>query len=230
MIRFIFITIFLPLFAFGQTEDKLDSLAGSFEERNTQDKNAYIEFIIASEDIDPKLWKNSDINYPLAERPDWSKIGAVIKNKYPKERISSAILGAQIRWYTYKEDYQNLIKYNVQKIDTYGLDTLGWARYATNNLIYEVVFMHSNDKVVLKKALKWMKDIIETDPAPDPAHYDTYANLLYKTGKQLDAILWQKKAIETDMLNAAKNNVDPNPVFKDTLNKFENKQPTWHVK
>lgn len=52
---------------------------------------------------------------------------------------------------------------------------------ALNNDAWDV-FLNSNDKEILKKALKWMESVIRRNPN-DANSIDTYANLLYKVGK-----------------------------------------------
>lgn len=126
-------------------------------------------------------------------------------------------INARIQRSEQQKDTVNLIKYTVQKIDHFGLDTVGINRVFTNNMIYELIFKHSDDLAVLKKASKWMKQIIDTE-VPTPEHYDTYANLLYKAGEKKNAIVWQQKAID----------LAPNDLaIKGNFEKMKKGQPTW---
>ncbi len=67
---------------------------------------------------------------------------------------------------------------------TLQLNQLAWAYVET-----------MKDKTAWKKALKWSARSIEISPN-DVASLDTYANLLYKTGKKKKAIQYQEKAIK----------------------------------
>ncbi len=60
---------------------------------------------------------------------------------------------------------------------------------------------------------------------PEDANYiDTYANILYKSGKKKLAIQWQEKAF------AMASNADDDYLIKslgDNLQKMKNNEPTW---
>ncbi len=51
--------------------------------------------------------------------------------------------------------------------------------------------MHSMDPEQMAIGLKWMEAVIRRNPE-DGNNIDTYANLLYKAGKE-EAIKWQRK-------------------------------------
>ncbi len=52
---------------------------------------------------------------------------------------------------------------------------------------------------VLEKATVWMKKV--TEKSDQYMYMDTYAGLLYKTGKYLDAKAWAEKAIAAGKKN-----------------------------
>ncbi len=63
-----------------------------------------------------------------------------------------------------------------------------------NNFAYDAIFKHSTNPEHIKIGLKWMEGVIRRNPEPN--HIDTYANLLYKSGKRHEAIIWQTKAVD----------------------------------
>jgi hypothetical protein len=64
-----------------------------------------------------------------------------------------------------------------------------------------------------------MKIIMDSE-APRANHFDTYANLLYKTGQKKQAIQW-----ETMALTLAPDDLG----IRETLEKMKNNIPTWFV-
>jgi tetratricopeptide (TPR) repeat protein len=82
------------------------------------------------------------------------------------------------------------------------------------------IFLHSDDKLELDKALAWSEHSLLLDSVSylAPNNMDTKANLLYKLGGYKEAFIWEEKAI----------NLDPgNSEFKKTLMKMKNKESTW---
>jgi hypothetical protein len=205
------------------------SLAFKFLTKNSDSVNTLLnypkgvqmhtEYVIGKEGIDPQLWENGIRSSPISNNPDWKKIKAVIIKRYGNKYSESTLLDAQIRWYEYRNDFPNRIKYTIQKIENNGLDTAGLGRSFLNNMIYDLIFKHSNDTVALGKGLQWAKILIDTE-LPSANHYDTYANILYKLGRKNEALLWQIKAVAM-----APGNAD----IKNTFDKMKNNLPTWHV-
>jgi hypothetical protein len=150
----------------------------------------YINNIIAKEEIDPILEKNTR----LGTNPNWKYMYKVISSKYGRFCANRNLVNAQIRWYDYRKDTLNLIKYNVKKIENCGIDTIGFGKPTLNNMIYYMIFRHSNELNVLDKAVQWMDILVKAEPS-NYAFIDTYANLLYKIGRKKDAIKWEQKAM-----------------------------------
>ena len=152
---------------------------------------AVVDYVITQEEIDPNLWKDK---IPVTEHPDWNKIARAITEKYNKGFAERNILNAQLKWYEFNKDWSQLVKYNVLKIEKYGLDTTGLGSLNANNIMWYVIFMHSNDSVILNKALRWQEIIVRIHP--DIAGcVDTYANLLYKLKRRQEALEWENKAV-----------------------------------
>ncbi len=178
----------------------------------------YIDAVITKEELTNKLWKNGNTAEALSATPNWNMLKHNIEKKYGAATANRLLIGAQLKWYNIQKDTTNIIRYTVEQVEIFGIDTVGLGRAYANNMIYNLIFMHSKDPAILKKAATWIKMIIDTEP-PKPTHYDTYANLLYKLGKTDDAIIWQKKAIEL--------NKKDDPQYQQHLDKMLNGTPTW---
>jgi hypothetical protein len=63
---------------------------------------------------------------------------------------------------------------------------------------------------------------LETEPT-DEATMDTYANLLYKSGKAAEGISWEEKAVAV----ATEKKSEGLKLYRDTLEKMKKGEPTW---
>lgn len=189
--------------------DKIDELMGQKDF-----SQGVVDNIISSEEIYSKLLKN---NKPITDNPDWSKIEHEINSKYSETYSERTVLNAKIWWYTYKKEWDKAVKYNVLKIDRYGLDTAADGKYFLNNMIYNVIFMHGKDKIALNKAIEWMRLLMKVLP-DNPYYIDTYANLLYKIGEAEQALKLELKAVELSPENSE---------IRENLYKIKRNEPTW---
>jgi hypothetical protein len=185
--------------------DKLVSQEG-FAER-------YVDFLIAKEEINPYFSKLRS----MQEKPDWAELTTKIRRKYNILYADRTVLDGKIRWYEDEMDSSAVAGYYIEKYEKYGFDTGGWAKFAVNNVIYSFMFRHCSDSAGLKKALKWMKIVLESDP-DNPSLIDTYANLLFKTGYRQQAIDFENKAV----LHAPKDE----SIRMDWI-KMQHDEPTW---
>jgi hypothetical protein len=191
--------------------EKIDSVMGEREYALN-----YIDYIIAKEEIDPRLWKDDK---SVTEDPDWRQMGRTIGKKYNSAYAERTILNAQIRWYEYKKDSSALVQFTIKKVDKYGLDTSGFGKLAINNIAFYMIFMRTNDKTKLNKAIHWMEIVLKYEPAPGNAEFmDTYANLLYKTGRISEALKCEESAAKLD---PAAKDIEENYI------KMKNGLPTW---
>ena len=179
--------------------------------------------IITKEEIDPKIWPNKK---PITTAPDWQGLTNTIKKKYNKYYTGLSVVYAQLKWYQQKKDKPQLIKYTVKKFDDYGLDTAGIGWVIINNIAYDLFFKHCNNKDTLNKMIHWM-EIVNKNQPDDQANMDTYANLLYKVGRNDEAIKWEEKALRLEETAAKKENRNPDPTYKETLDKMRAGIPTW---
>jgi thioredoxin-related protein len=174
--------------------------------------------VISREEIWSKIMPDGKA---INTEPNWSKLSNAIQKKYGKAYADKNILGAKIYWYSKKKDYFKTIKYNVEKIETYGIDTTFWGRFFLNNMVYDLILFHCDDTAVLKKSIKWMEIVLDGEHYGNGESIDTYANLLYRVGRKEEAIKWQEKAV---VLNPEEGEI------KKHLAMMKNNQPTWIAK
>lgn len=182
-----------------------------------------VSSVITKEEINPVLWpENKAIDHELV----WNALYNGIKKKYNKFYAEKVILDSKLKWYEEKQDWPNIVKYNIENVERNGVDTSGINKYMLNNMIWDVIFLHSNKKEDLNKAINWMELILKAVPG-EPIPIDTYANLLYKSGRKREALLWQQKAVAIENEHAKKRMIEPNKSFAQTLQKMINGEPTW---
>jgi dipeptidyl aminopeptidase/acylaminoacyl peptidase len=196
---------------FYRHERRVDALV-----QQQQYAERVVDQIIYREEIKPILWKNSQ---PIAETPDWVSLHKKILMKYGSVYADRILLNAKIRFYTAKNDWPEIIRFRLLKLDREGVDSSVMGCMATNNIMWFIIFMHSNDKATLKKALRWEKIVVELYPK-DPEYLDTYANLLYKLGRKEEALIWEEKAL---MLAPSKSEFEAN------FEKMKKREPTWET-
>lgn len=185
-----------------------------------------VDYIISKNEIDPKL--NNDSNFSFKGSPDWNKIISIISKKYNSNYAERTVINAQIRWYKSKKNWAELAKYYIKKIEKYGIDTTGFGKARLNDMIWEVVFLHSNDKMVINKGIELMEILVRADPG-DAASHDTYANLLYKAGRTREAIYWEGKALTIEQNIAKESKTIPNKIYMETLGKMRKGESTWDI-
>ncbi len=194
--------------------DKINTLVGGRFATKT------IDFIIANEMITPILLQWDSLTIIPSEDREWNKISDNIRRKYNNDYAERNILNGQLRWYAHKHQWKELAYYNVKKITTYGLDTAGNGVAYTNNMIFSVIFMHSDDKATIERAIEWMKIICAVHPE-EQDYLDTYANLLYKKGDVEAAIKLEEKAVSMNSRNSKE--------IIEGLEKMKRGEPTWSL-
>lgn len=182
--------------------------------------------VIVREEINPRIWPRKK---PISATPDWAKLKTEIGYKYNNDYTDLVVLDAQLKWYHQKKDHSKEIKYTVEKIEKYGIDTagVGWAMF--NNMAYDLFFKHCDNKDTLNKVISWL-GAINKDHPDDYPNMDTYANLLYKVGRNAEAINLEDRAAQLDAEEAKKQKRDPDPSFRETLDKMKAGKPTWPEK
>jgi thioredoxin-related protein len=180
---------------FYKQSEKVNKAIGSSDYAQTAVAN-----IIMKEEYD-QYW-----NHAIETESDnipWTNVFNKVRNKYGKSMAEEIDLLVKVSLYEYlaqkkNKNWSEYIKYNISKIERFGTDTTNAFVDATvlNNFAYSAIFLHSDDPKEVNKAIKWMEDVIRRNPK-DANHIDTYANLLYKSGRVNEAINWQERAIQT---------------------------------
>jgi predicted Zn-dependent protease len=75
-------------------------------------------------------------------------------------------------------------------------------------------YQHVTDNTKLQQALTWSQSSLALD-SENPYFLDTYAHLLYKTGKTKEAVKFQKKAVSK--LNSKKLRFEINDAQAETI-------------
>jgi thioredoxin-related protein len=217
---------FYPLFSFHDriiqclydSPQQMDSI---FNRKNFSTQ--WTDFFIAKEMIEPQV-------RPLRDgikrgKPEWAKMRSRIEKRFDAGTAKRVILNQQIFYYHKKKDYENAVRYEIEKIENYGLDTAGFGKSTLNGLMFYIVFQHCNNPEYLKKGIGYMTTIIATNPTNE-AWIDTYANLLYKVGDKEKAIQQQQLALA---IAKAKNVETYIKEFTQNLRKMEAGEPTWII-
>jgi hypothetical protein len=168
--------------------------------------NKKIVNIIITEDVIPKVFRNSD------NAPDFAVIKEKVEAKYP-DHGEEAVASVKVTYYQNKQDWPNFQTAVVDYINKFpsspSPDQL--------NFFAKTIFEFCKDIECIEQALKWSKKSFEK--SENPAYYTTYANILYKLGQTEKAIWWQEKAL----LNTQNNKEN----YQLVLDKMKRGEKTW---
>jgi hypothetical protein len=150
-----------------------------------------INYVIRKEYITP-VTKEANDN---GESPSWKVMKKKIKRSYGKWYAEYTILNAKIDWSLNKKQWEVYIPLILKKAKRYNeefkrLGSLGLNEHAWN------VFLHSNNEKELNAALEWSTIAVEEGGKDPVAQLDTKARLLYKLGRQPEAIDTESKVVE----------------------------------
>ncbi|SEW35004.1 hypothetical protein SAMN05428988_4259 [Chitinophaga sp. YR573] len=169
-----------------------------------------IDFIIAKEEIDPIIFSKTN---PEKYKPNWDKITTTISRKYNIDYANRTVTGAKVRWASWKQDWAEHTKNLIIFVEKYDTDK---SAFNLNNKAWSI-FEHSNKTDELNTALKWSNYSLKLEPA-SANWIDTNANILYKLGKNKEAISLEEKAVKLE---------PENQEFKINLEKMKNGVSTW---
>lgn len=153
--------------------------------------NFIVSSVVLNKVVYAKALKNGDFSMPITLNPYWVAYTDSIKLKFPKINADSLILTCKIAWYSrvpkclnWNEAINNLVEY----IDKYGMKALG---FVAANQINDIITMHCNSTLILKKALRWEDEWLSRPNLPKEnkkGDYANYAGLLYKLGRRAEAL------------------------------------------
>lgn len=148
--------------------------------------------------------------------PNWTFIEKQVAAKFGSIGQES-VYGKRMMYYFATKDWNNFGKF----YQLYFEKALQRPEYIVNNLSWSL-FLHVKDPTVLKFACDVvMKYALDEWYALDYQAYDTYANLLYKIGRPIEAMEWEKKAIQ------GTKNTPSEKEFTITLEKMQKGEVTW---
>lgn len=171
--------------------------------------------ILDIEEIEPKI---------KSGEPDFENIRKTVIAKYG-HLSDEYVCGKAMVYYwsrVRKESVQLSAVDSFAKYYTaYFKTALATPGYHINNITWQV-FLHVNDPRAINFAVKVMAYAMEHWYQYDPTSWDTYANLLYKSGQTEKAIFWEKQAIRATK--------GTNKAMVECLNKMQQNLPTWPIK
>jgi thioredoxin-related protein len=150
----------------------------------------FVQAIIYKEIVAPELNK---IKGSTAFIPKWDSLQAVISEKYSSFYADRVIIGARATWGFDHNDlhaYTNNLVLFQERFGSKSNHDFN-ASWVLNNYAW-AIFLYSNEEDELKKALAWSSRAVMITPSP--TWMDTYANILYKLGRQEEALLWEQVA------------------------------------
>jgi hypothetical protein len=130
---------------------------------------------------------------------------------------------AKIDWYSKKKDWDNYIKFGLESFEYRGISTTGNGAFNLIDFIYNDVFPHSEDPVVLSRCIGYMEAILKNDPYSH-VKIDTYACLLYKAGNKKEAITVEERALKLAEELRDKDSVTD---YQNKINKMKKNLPIW---
>lgn len=184
---------------FNAHAGKINAVLGEDQSENL------VRRIIGKEEIEPYLTGEN-------AHPDWEKIEKTVTAKYGKIG-EEKVYGARMVYHLEKKEWADYGKYYARYFES----AVTRSEYHINNLSW-YIFEHITAPAVLDVAVKTMKYDLETFDMNDANSHDTYANLLYKSGRKEEAIIWQEKAVKLS---------DNRKELVETLEKMKKGIPTW---
>jgi thioredoxin-related protein len=144
---------------------------------------------------------------------DWKKYQKKIAATLPAQ-ADEITMRIDINFYLTKRDWPNFekaitsyMKQYSRHMNTGELNSIAWT-----------VFENCSDMSCVSQILDLSSPLKNTT---EPAFLDTYANLLYKSGKKDEAIVWQQKAVDASPENER-------PGYQSTLYKMKKGEKTWN--
>lgn len=166
-------------------------------------------------------------NISAKSEPRWAQLYDTLLNRYNRQFARRGLLEAKIVWSEKQQENAKWIKYSIDKIKLNGVDT-GWKSCYYLNRVAWSIFLYSTNRKQLRNALNWMQMVVQKKEVFAarlmPSYFDTYAGLLYKSGKRQKAIRWEERAIDKAIeVQRESHMID----FKNTLNRMKNNEQIW---
>jgi thioredoxin-related protein len=149
-----------------------------------------VDYIITKEIVTPYLDSLAKFN----AAPDWNWVTKDIEDQYGQSYARRNVLSAKVTWYHQIGDWVGYNKFEIVRLNEYPIDSTSIRDEVNlNNFLWEGIFLHSTDKRQIETGVKWMSRLVRRNPG-NVGFWDTYANLLYKSGRVQEALRWEGKA------------------------------------
>lgn len=172
--------------------------------------NAILGGIILQEEVYPGL---------RDPKADLEALITAAKTKYPTIDMGQSTDLLRVQFFQRSKNWPKFQTAVLAYMDKYGKEVDG----STLNEFAWSVFENCTDPDCVATALSWSKRSVDETEGKNAAILDTYANLLYKTGKKEEAILAEQKAVS---LVAASEKEG----YQATLDKMQKGEKTWSEK
>jgi len=151
-----------------------------------------------------------------ADTPEWSRIAEEIKTRYGSEYAHRSITWVKVPYYKKEKNWNLYGSSLVAYLKEYGAYL---EAQELNNYAWEI-FEYCTGPDDLAVGLSCSNRSITANEKPNPGFMDTYANLLYKSGRTAEAI-----AKETEALNLSE--PSQRQPLQESLDKMKAGQKTW---
>lgn len=144
---------------------------------------------------------------------DWKNYQKKIAATLPAQadeitmRININFYLAKREWPGFEKAITSYMKQYSKQMSNGDMNSIAWS-----------VFENCSDMTCVSQILDLSSQLKNTT---EPAFLDTYANLLYKSGKKNEAIVWQQKAVDASPENER-------PGYQSTLDKMRKGEKTWN--
>lgn len=196
---------------FNSYKQKIDSV---MQETGYADK--VIIYVVTLEEVNDYLVDADKNDLEI----NWTALKEKLEKEYGKYYSGRIVLDAEIRWYSVKKDWERYSASIVKKVETYGPFGFFPGKADQFNQCAWEIFLHSHNKSNLTTAVGWIDSAILLYNKPNEQFLDTKANLLYKAGKNKEAIIVEEKAT---LIAPWSGDIANN------LEKMKKRLPTWPI-
>ena len=187
-----------------------------------------VEYVITKEEISPVM----NLSKEEGREPAWSIVANQIEKKYGVIYAERLTVNAKLKFYKSQKDWPHYARFLVQKVEMekkIGAPELENAALLNSDAWN--IFLYSNRKSDLKKALNWSKRSLQLvnrvsyNVAP---YMDTQANILYKLRRVQEAIKLEEEVVRRITIDAEKYAFIKSSIegYRKTLQKMKNGEPT----
>jgi len=170
---------------------------------------------------------NNSLREAIASRDEQLLEEVVVENeKLPKQFGATRKEEIYMNYYKNSNELEKFIHYATLYAETWLMKKeLPIISCFELNSIAWLFFEKVTDKEALNNALRWSKRSLEIS-SDNYMFLDTYANLLYKTGKRRKAISQQTKALNLAIKQNKEEEFEVES-YKETLRKMKQREKTW---